>query len=45
MNAFHGKRKSWKVGKPASNGCVRNPTDKARWIYKNIPLRTKVIIY
>lgn len=45
MNAFHGKRKNWKVGKPASNGCVRNPTDKARWIYKNIPLRTKVIIY
>ena len=44
MNAFHGKLKSWKLGKPASGGCIRNDVGNAEYIYKYAPKRTKVII-
>ena len=44
-NAFHGKKKKWKVGAPASNGCIRNPNEKAKWLYKTVPIRTSVIIH
>ncbi len=34
-----------KLGKPASHGCVRLPITDAKWIYDNIPERTKVVIH
>lgn len=45
MNSFHGKQSKWKVGTPASNGCVRNPNNKAEFIYKTVPKKTQVIIF
>lgn len=30
---------------PGTKGCVRCPTSDAKWIYKNIPLGTKVVVY
>lgn len=44
-NAYHGKLKSWKVGKPASGGCFRNDVANANKIYKYVPKRTRVIAY
>ena len=45
-NAFHSLFNSWKkkIGTPASGGCVRNPVNKAEWIYKNIKKNTAVFI-
>ena len=33
------------LGKPNSAGCVRLKIEDAKWIYDNLPLRTKVVIY
>lgn len=44
-NAYHGKLKAWKVGKPASGGCFRNEVANANKIYKYVPKRTRVIAY
>lgn len=44
MNAFHGKQSRWKVGKPASSGCIRNANENAQFVYNNAPKRTKVIV-
>ena len=47
MNAMHGVKGNWGklLGKLASHGCIRNPKDKAEWIYKNCPKRTKVLVF
>ncbi len=34
-----------KLGTPASHGCVRLPVEDAKWIYDNIPARTKVLVH
>jgi lipoprotein-anchoring transpeptidase ErfK/SrfK len=34
-----------KLGQPASHGCVRLPIEDAKWIYDNIPQKTKVVIH
>lgn len=34
-----------KLGQPASHGCVRLAIEDAKWIYDNIPQRTRVIIH
>lgn len=34
-----------KLGKPASGGCVRIPTEDAKWFYYNIGKGTTVIVY
>lgn len=34
-----------KLGTPASHGCVRMPVEDAKWIYDNIPEKTKVVIH
>lgn len=44
-NAYHGKLKSWKLGKPASGGCIRNNVSDAKYVYKYLPKNTRVIIY
>ena len=44
-NAFHGKRGSWKLGKPKSHGCIRNLNVNAKWIYKNVKKGTRVYNY
>ncbi|MGI6661046.1 MAG: L,D-transpeptidase [Bacillota bacterium] len=33
-----------KLGQPASHGCVRLAIEDAKWIYDNIPEKTKVVI-
>lgn len=43
--ALHGRKKGKKVGKPASNGCVRNPDEKAHRIYKYAAKGSRVHIY
>lgn len=45
MNSLHGRRKGWSVGKPASGGCVRNPNENAKYIYKNCGIGTRVLIF
>ena len=44
-NAFHGKAGSWDVGDPASGGCIRCLNKDAKWIYNNVPIKTRVYIY
>jgi len=34
-----------KLGSPASHGCIRLKVEDAKWIYDNIPLGAKVVIY
>ena len=45
----HGGRKlRWNkeyYGKPVTSGCVRVKLDFAKWLYKKIPINTKVIVY
>ena len=33
------------LGKRISHGCVRMATDDAKYIYKKVPLKTKVVVY
>lgn len=33
------------MGMHISQGCVRLPIDRAKWIWDNVPLATKVVIY
>lgn len=51
-NAFHTRIKYLKggfydtrIGKPVSNGCIRLYDEDAIYLYKQIPLGTKVVIY
>jgi glucan-binding YG repeat protein len=34
-----------RMGMHISEGCIRLPLDRAKWIYNNIPYGTKVVIY
>lgn len=34
-----------RMGMHVSQGCVRFPIDRAKWIWDNVPLATKVVIY
>ena len=34
-----------RMGMHVSQGCVRLPIDRAKWIWDNVPLATKVVIY
>ncbi|HOB30331.1 MAG TPA: L,D-transpeptidase [Bacillota bacterium] len=34
-----------KLGQPASHGCIRLKVEDAKWIYDNIPEKTKVLIH
>lgn len=34
-----------RIGMHISQGCVRLPIDRAKWIWDNVPLATKVVIY
>ena len=34
-----------RLGLHLSHGCVRNPIERAKWIYDNIPSGTKVVTY
>ena len=45
MNSIHGKRKSYKIGKPASHGCVRNYDDNAKWMYDTFGKGTGLIVF
>ena len=45
LNAFHGKINSWVLGNPASGGCIRNPNDKAHYIYDSVRIGTGVYLF
>ena len=45
INAIHAKKKSWKMGAPASNGCVRNLKPNAQKIYNHVVKKSKVYLY
>ena len=45
MNSFHSMRSSWVTGAPASNGCVRTPTDKCKKVYEYAPIGTTVLVF
>ena len=45
FNAFHGKKSSWKLGSPKSGGCVRNEVKNAKWIFNNVPLKSRAVLY
>jgi lipoprotein-anchoring transpeptidase ErfK/SrfK len=34
-----------KLGSPASHGCIRLKLEEAKWMYENLPLGVKVLIY
>ena len=34
-----------KLGNPASHGCIRLKLDEAKWLYDNLPLGVKVLIF
>jgi len=44
-NSIHGKLSGWEMGGPASNGCVRNFDQNAKWIYENCPNGTALVVY
>lgn len=43
---IHGTREhNWpKLGSPASHGCIRVHPDEARWLHKNVPTGTPVVV-
>lgn len=44
--SIHGKAPYYPaMGQPASNGCVRNWSKNAYWMYCNVPVNTAVFIY
>lgn len=45
INSLHGKKKKWGLDAPKSNGCIREPNDKAYIIYTQAPKGTRVYIY
>jgi hypothetical protein len=45
-NAIHGSNKGdAALGKPLSGGCVRVTNAQAKWIFKNVPINTRVMIF
>lgn len=44
-NSLHGRDSGWVLGRPGSQGCVRNPSDKAEKVYKSTKLHTRILIY
>lgn len=47
MSSFHGAFKDWvkKLGTPQSGACIRNKFYQSKWIYKNVPIGTRVSIF
>jgi lipoprotein-anchoring transpeptidase ErfK/SrfK len=41
---IHGTNNPKSIGKYASSGCIRMYNQDVKWLYKNTPLKTKVII-
>ena len=42
--SFHSKASQWKLGKPASGGCIRNTKEQAKYIYDNYKCKTRVCV-
>jgi lipoprotein-anchoring transpeptidase ErfK/SrfK len=42
---LHGTPDKSSIGKPATHGCIRLSDDDILWLYENVPLGTRVIIY
>ena len=45
INSVHSKKAKWRMGYPASNGCVRNYIDAAQQVYYGAPIGTTVLVY
>lgn len=41
---IHGTNRPWSIGSHASSGCVRMHNKDVEWLFRHIPLGTKVII-
>jgi lipoprotein-anchoring transpeptidase ErfK/SrfK len=45
-NSIHGKKPEYKIGLPASHGCVRNYNSNAKWMYNDaVVVGTPVVIF
>ena len=44
QDGTYDKAEAKKLGKVASHGCIRLTIPDAKWIYKNIPVGTKVVV-
>ena len=42
---LHGTLDSASIGRPATHGCMRLGDEAIEWLYRNVPLGTKVFIY
>ena len=45
IHGSNGAKEEAKLGHLISNGCVRVTNDQAKWIFDNVPLKTRVLIY
>jgi hypothetical protein len=45
INSIHAKKKSWKIGKPSSNGCVRNYIENAKAVYDKAKIGSTVYVF
>jgi hypothetical protein len=43
-NSIHGKKPEYKIGIPASHGCVRNYNENAKWMYDRCKVGTAIIV-
>lgn len=41
---IHGTNEPWLIGVPFSSGCVRMRNEDVEWVFRHIPLGTKVVI-
>jgi lipoprotein-anchoring transpeptidase ErfK/SrfK len=41
---IHGTNRPWSIGQSASSGCIRMRNKDVEYLYRHIPLRTRVII-
>jgi len=45
LSALHGPAGRTGYGAPHSHGCIRNPQDKALFLFDKVPKKTRVIVY
>lgn len=41
---IHGTNQPWAIGTPFSAGCIRMRNEDVEWVFRHIPLGTKVVI-
>lgn len=41
---IHGTNRAWSIGHPISSGCIRMHNKHVEYLYRHLPLRTRVVI-